>query len=140
MAATILASGLIAQHVDHCVNYTKEFKHVNILLTARYDIENLPDRSRAVFASLIKDAFHKWWLKSRYNTQIDKVMRDIMKFTVSEVESLGHNICQKFATRLIVDNITDDEFGVIQETVAQQWPGLIAYIEDADGVAVVPKY
>lgn len=130
LAATTLASGLISKQVDRCDNYDKEFKHVNLLLTARYDIETLADRSRAVFASLIKSAFQDWWAKSRYNVQIDIVMRDIMKFTIDQLEHYKHKIIKRGVSVLVVDDVTDDEFNNIQGLIEITWPGLISYSEN----------
>src|SRR5207244_8184448 len=70
MYAAILGNGLLSGKVTPSAVYDQEKLHVNTLLLAWVETENLSLGTKSVLRRLIIDALDKWWSDSRYGIQL----------------------------------------------------------------------
>lgn len=132
MRESILGSGLLDSKITSNDSYHNEKELVKKLMNARYDIDDAPERSRSLFAELVKERLNKWWTQSRYNVQIDTMCNIIMAALVDEIRKLGYEIVKIHSQNLIVDGIKENDFENITNIIKKKWSGLIMYYKIVD--------
>lgn len=134
--ATIMGNGLIDEKIDQHRDYIEEKYRTLTLLSARYDIEDINDRSRRLIAYMIKKEIQCWWSTSRYNLQVDAVRAEIMNCLCAALLRFNAKILRVNSQNVYVEKISEADYNAVYDNVMSKYPCVIMYCDPADSVNI----